>query len=81
MRVREPPVHPPSKAPFEKKKEISIICSKFPRCNEESWKTLKNISICIPSRAQKGGGRRLAKLFSEVAKNRERGQNLLENTT
>lgn len=70
MRVRKPPVHPPSKTPLEKKKEISIICSKFPQCIGESWKTSENVTICIPSRVQKGGGRCLSKLFSEVAKNK-----------
>lgn len=76
MMVKKPPVRPLSKALMEKKK-IPIICSKFPQCNGESWKTSENISICISSRAWKGGGRHLSKLLRKVAKLRERWQNLV----
>lgn len=69
------------KLPWRKKKKISIICSKFPQCNGKSWKTSENINICILSRAQKGGGRRFSKLFWEVAKIRERRQNLVKSWT
>lgn len=69
------------KPSWRKKKKISIICSKFLQCNGESWKTSENIDICIPARAQKSRGRRLSKLFWEVAKIRETGQNLVERET